>query len=151
MSDAPPGPSPPRVPRLVIDTNQFVGLLFRPSAPGPRTLWERWGAGDLRVCVSAEVLREVRGTLRRLPVATDRKDEILARLESPHTADFHDEVPDSGFRCGDPSDDKFLHLTLAAGADALITSDRALLEVQGFPIPILKSGQWLRRNVRNQK
>jgi predicted nucleic acid-binding protein len=54
-------------------------------------------------------------------------------------------VPDSGWRCADPSDDKFLHLALAAGADALVTADRALLEVRDFPLPILKSGQWIAR------
>ncbi len=73
------------------------------------------------------------------------------RLESPETADFLDEVPDSGFRCADPSDDKFLHLALAAGADALVTSDRALLEVPDFPIPIQKSGQWRRENDRSRE
>jgi predicted nucleic acid-binding protein len=97
------------------------------------------------------VLREIRATLGRLPVAAERKARILDRLEDPRETDRVDPVPDSGFRCADPSDDKFLHLTIAAGAEALITSDRALLEVEGFPVPIVKSGQWLREVDRRSK
>ncbi len=138
----------PGVPRLVVDTNLFVGWLFRPSAPGPAEIVARWERGDVRLCVSEPVLREVRATLRRLPASADRKERVLDRLEDPASTDLVPDPPDSGFRCGDPSDDKFLHLAAAASADALVTSDRALLEVRGFPVPILKSGQWLRRDGR---
>ena len=138
-------------PRIVVDTNLFVGLIFRPHAAGPRGIWDRWGEGEVRLCVSEPVLREIRATLGRLPVAADRKSRILDRLEDPATVERIDPVPDSGFRCADPADDKFLHLAIAAGADALITSDRALLGVEGFPVPILKSGQWLRGDSRRSE
>lgn len=131
--------------RVVVDTNLFVGWLFHPSAPGPGTVMDRWRGGEIRLCVSAEVLQEVSATLGRLPVSAARKDEILDRLTDPEHSEAIESPPDSGFRCADPADDKFLHLALAANADALITSDRALLEVAGFPIPIEKSGQWVRR------
>ena len=40
-------------------------------------------------------------------------------------------------------------LALAAGADALLTSDRALLAVEDFPVRVCKSGQWLRESGRS--
>ena len=131
--------------RIVIDTNLLVAAVFRPSARGPAGVLERWRDGRLTVCVSAPVLREMRATLGRLPVGADRRDPLLDLLDDPHRTERLDPVPDSGWRCADPSDDKFLHLALAAGADALVTADRALLEVRDFPLPILKSGQWLVR------
>ncbi len=151
LSDSGPPDSPRDTLRLVIDTNLFVGLLFRPNAAGPRGVWDLWTDGEVRVCVSDAVLREVRATLGRLPVAPTRREAILRRLEDPARAELIPDPPDSGFRCADPSDDKFLHLALAAGADALITSDRALLEVEDFPVPIAKSGQWLRSAGRRSR
>lgn len=127
-----------------MDTNLWVAWLFRPQAPGPATVMERWRAGSVRLCVSRDVLSEVRSTLERLPVAAARKAEILDRLQDPAATDTFESPPDSGFRTADPSDDKFLHLALAAAADAILTSDRALLEVADFPVPIVKSGQWVR-------
>jgi putative PIN family toxin of toxin-antitoxin system len=139
------------IPRLVVDTNLFVGLLFRPESPGPRGIWEAVLSGRARLVLSPPVLRELRATFRRLPVESARKREILDRLEDPSLVECREAVEDSGFRCADPEDDKFLHLALAADADALVTSDRALLAVEGFPVPILKSGQWLRRHGREQE
>lgn len=134
--------------RIVVDTNLLVALVFRPRAPGPAGVVERWRDGRVRVCVSPPVLREMRATLGRLPASADRKAALLDLLEDPERTDRLEPVPDSGWRCADPADDKFLHLALAAGADALLTSDRALLDVRDFPVPILKSGQWLRTDGR---
>ncbi|NNE42908.1 MAG: putative toxin-antitoxin system toxin component, PIN family [Gemmatimonadetes bacterium] len=137
-----------RVPRLVLDTNLFVGWIFRPQAPAPARILRDWSAGRLRVCTSPAVLREVRATLGRLPATALRRDVIFELLENPDVTEVLEEVADSGWRCADPEDDKFLHLALAAEADALLTSDRALLAVHDFPVPVLKSGQWLRESRR---
>ena len=135
-------------PRLVVDTNLFVAWLFRPQARGPAAVIDQWRRGGVRLCVSRDVLSEVRATLRRLPVLAERKAEILERLTDPVATQYLEFPEDSGFRTRDPDDDKFLHLALAAGADALLTSDRALLEVEKFPVPIVKSGQWVRSHGR---
>ena len=137
-------PGPGSVPRIVIDTNLLVGHLFRPQASGPAGVLAAWRAGDLLVCTSEPVVREMRRTLGRLPVDDSRRRELLDLLDDGGRTELVDPVPDSGFRCADASDDKFLHLAIAARADALITSDRALHEVDGFPVPVMKSGQWLR-------
>jgi predicted nucleic acid-binding protein len=90
-------PSEDRVPRLVVDTNLLVGNLFRPSAPGPAGILAGWREGTLRLCVSAEVLREMRATLGRLPVSENRRAEIFDLLEDPRHTDRLDSVADSGF------------------------------------------------------
>lgn len=136
------GASPPS--RIVVDTNLLVALIFRPGAHGPFGVFDLWCDGRARVCVSGPVLGEMRATVGRLPVSAGRKARVLDPLTDPTRSEWIDPVPDSGWRCADPEDDKFLHLALAARADALLTSDRALLEVPDFPVPILKSGQWLR-------
>jgi putative PIN family toxin of toxin-antitoxin system len=132
----------------VIDTNLLVGHLFRPEAPGPAEILERWRTGRVRVCVSPPVVREIRATLRRLPIPARRKQALFDLLEDPERTEQLDGIPDSGFRCSDVSDEKFLHLAVAADADALITSDRALHAVADFPVPVMKSGQWVRSQDR---
>ncbi len=132
------------VPVLVADTNLLVAWLFRPSASGPAAVIDGWRRSELRLCVSDAVLSEIRATLSRLPVRPAQKAMLLERLVDPEFTNHVAAPPSSGFQCADPTDDKFLHLAAAAGADALITSDRALLEVDGFPVPIMKSGQWVR-------
>ncbi len=133
-----------KVPLVVVDTNLLVGLLFDPRARGPAAILAEWKEGRLRVCVSPAVVREIEGTFRRLPVAERRKREVLALLKDPDRTERIDAIEDTGFRCTDPADDKFLHLAVAAKADALLTSDRALLEVEDLPVPVLKAGQWLK-------
>lgn len=135
-------------PRLVVDTNLLVAWLWRPGSPGPAAILEAWRRREILLCVSDAVLAEIRATLRRLPVPGAGKDEILDRLTDPEFTNHVAEPPDSGFRTSDPTDDKFLHLALAADADALVTSDRALLAVRDFPVPIVKSGEWARRTGR---
>ena len=136
------------VPIVVVDTNLFVGHLFHPRAPGPAALLAAWRAGEIRVCVSPAVVREIESTIGRLPVAESRKRELLDLIGDPARTERIDEVADSGFRCADREDDKFLHLAVAAEADALLTSDRALLEVSDFPVPVMKAGQWMRTRRR---
>jgi putative PIN family toxin of toxin-antitoxin system len=144
-------PTEGRPARLVLDTNLLVARIFRPSAPGPGRILDLWDAGEVQACVSPAVLREMEATLGRLPDRSGRRDDILERLRNPSRTPVFEEVPDSGWRCGDTSDDKFLHLALAADADAIVTSDRALLGVRDFPVPILKSDQWLRRADRRKE
>ena len=103
-----------RPPRLVVDTNLLVGHLFRPQAGGLARVVDLWRRGEVRACVSAAVLREVRATLRRIPVDAGRRQELLDLLADPDRTELHEEVADSGFRCADPADDKFLHLAVGA-------------------------------------
>jgi putative PIN family toxin of toxin-antitoxin system len=132
------------VPLVVVDTNLLVALLFDPRARAPAALLAEWKQWRLRFCVSPAVVREIEATFRRLPVPEPRKREVLALLEDPVRTERIDAIEDTGFRCADPADDKFLHLAVAAKADALLTSDRALLQVEDLPVPVLKAGQWLK-------
>jgi putative PIN family toxin of toxin-antitoxin system len=137
-----------KVPRVVVDTNLLVGLLFHPGARGPAAILADWKDGRLRVCVSPAVVQEIEATFRRLPVPERRKREVLSLLEDPARTERLESVADTGWRCADPTDDKFLHLAVAANADALLTSDRALLQVEDLPVPVLKAGQWLKSRTR---
>ena len=48
--------------------------------------------------------------------------------------------------CRDPDDDKIIETALLGEADALVTGDRDLLEVSGFPaVPILSPAAFLER------
>jgi predicted nucleic acid-binding protein len=47
-------------------------------------------------------------------------------------------------RCGDPDDLPFLHLAVVGKADALVSGDKDLLDLDGqFICPILTTGAWL--------
>ena len=132
--------------RLVLDTNVFLSaLVFHVGSPA----WLRraWQSGTVRPLASrdttAELIRVLHYPKCRLTRGEreDLLDDYLPRCETiPVPASI--EVPE----CRDPFDRPFLELTLAAGADALLTGDKDLLELAGgFPVPILAPAAFRRR------
>ena len=132
--------------RLVLDTNVLLSaLVFHVGSPA----WLRhaWRSGTVRPLASrdttAELIRVLHYPKFRLTRGEreDLLDDYLPRCETvPVPASI--EVPE----CRDPFDRPFLELALAAGADALLTGDKDLLELAGcFPVPILAPAAFRRR------
>ena len=132
--------------RLVLDTNVLLSaLVFHVGS----LAWLRhaWQSGTVRPLAScdttAELIRVLHYPKFRLTRGEreDLLDDYLPQCETV-LVPASIEVPE----CRDPFDRPFLELALAAGADALLTGDKDLLELAGsFPIPILAPAAFRRR------
>lgn len=132
--------SAPKPPRVVLDTNVLVSaLLFRRGELA--WLRERWQIAMVAPLASQESVDELVRVLGYPKFRLQREDiEQLLGLYLPYAElvltdpGGHPSAP----RCRDPDDQKFLELAFRARADALVTGDRALLDLAGAtPFPIL--------------
>jgi len=123
--------------RVVLDTNVLVSaLLFGGSLDA---LIGRWKSGELIPLFSRATFAEFRRVLAypRFGLTGPEinaliEEEILAWCEVVETGEEIRGV------CRDPGDDIFLSCAVAAGADAIVSGDRDLLDLGAFRgIPIL--------------
>lgn len=125
-------------PRVVLDTNVLLSALLFHARP-LKWLRHAWQTGTVRPLASRDTTAELVRVLHypKFRLTRDEREDLLAdylqwcetvRVANPI------EVPD----CRDPLDRPFLELTVAAGADALITGDKDLLVLaEVFQVPIL--------------
>ncbi len=136
--------------RLVLDTNVVLAaLVFRSGRLG----WLRHAWRSLHVCplINRHSTRELIQVLDypKFRLATDEQtdlvEEYLPWCEAVPDPEQPPEVPE----CRDPSDQPFLQLALTGPADALVTGDADLLELQQqFIVPIVSARElkeWLHR------
>jgi len=118
---------------VVLDTNVAVSALLFPFG---RLNWLRqaWKAGTLVPALDAACADELIRVLaypRFQPSESDISEllgDYLPWTEVVESVSYlKDELP----ACRDAADQKFLELAAAAGADALVTGDAALLELAG--------------------
>lgn len=132
---------PPDRPRIVIDTNVLLDLLFwrDPSAEPLRRALE---AGAVAAVFDDEALKEAAEVLGRPKFLAGDDEAVFELLEA--WARNAQRVPEEAVaassktltvRCRDPLDQKFLVLAAAAGASWLATKDKLLF----------KAGKKLRR------
>lgn len=117
--------------------------LIAPAGPSAQILGY-WFAGEIEVVSCPRWLAELAGVLGREKFARYGIDapRALAVLAGASLA-----RPDPGHvpaRCADPDDDYLLALGLEADADALVSGDRHLLEVEPPP-PVLSPRAFLDR------
>jgi uncharacterized protein len=120
-------------PRAVFDCMVFLQGAARPAGPA-RACFRLVDEDRVRLCLSAEILAEVRDVLTR--PKTQRKfpllspewvESFLQNAESK--AVVLTEVPRSFTLERDPKDEPYLNLALAAGAHYLVSRDKDLLDL----------------------
>jgi len=121
--------------RLVLDTNIWLDwLVFEDT--GVAHIRQLQGAGHVELCIDAACEAELKDVLSRrfarksldaqgqaAALATCRRLTTRVDVQLPQAERAR--LP----LCRDPDDQKLLELALAAGADYLITKDRALLDL----------------------
>ena len=132
-------------PLLVLDTNLLVGAAYAPRSASAGLLAGVRG-GELRWAVGPAVFAEYRFVV---PRAVRRAGGVALILETLRHAEpaFPGAAVVAAARgvSGDPDDDKFLALAAAAGADALLSNDRHLLDVGDYAgVPVMRPGDWAR-------
>ena len=130
--------------RLVVDTNVVLsGLLFPGSIPS-RALYKAKGSVVLATDVMRQELAEVmeRSRFDRYVERQIRQRLVEEYLRATVTV----EVSFSIRACRDPKDDKFLEAAVHGRADAIVTGDRDLLDLNPFRgIAILTPAEYLER------
>ena len=129
------------VTRLVLDTNVWLDwLVFEEPTLAP--LRVALAAGRVEIVMDeaceAELARVLAYDLGKHTIGAEAQAGCIARCRKMakrvgalQTAASANKLP----RCGDPDDQKFLELALAAKADVLVTKDRALLDLALRKLP----------------
>ena len=131
--------------RLVLDTQVWLDWLVFDD-PGIRRLRNAVHLGRATIYLDAELARVLAYDLGRHSIPAAAQAAALAqarrlaqRIEGGLSAPERASLP----QCRDPDDQKFIEAAVAARADALVTKDRALLELnrrrtRALPFRILK-------------
>lgn len=135
--------------RVVLDTNVLVSsLLFTGLS---NRLVELWQSGGVEILASGEIVQEYTRVLAypKFKLGAEQslgllRDEVLPFLCAVKVVTVLPIIKEG------PSDDKFLACALAGKADAIISGDKHLLDLEGYRgIPILNVRSFLeRRSVR---
>jgi putative PIN family toxin of toxin-antitoxin system len=117
--------------KLVLDTNVVIDWLVFDDA-FLASFREQVRQRAIQVITHAPALNELRRVLGYpiLKLSAERQASVLeqyAALASPFEGDS--ELPPGFPRCRDSDDDPFLHLAWRAGADALVSRDKAVLKL----------------------
>jgi uncharacterized protein len=117
--------------RLVLDTNVLVSAALRNGSLPHRTLLK--ARMEARLLASHETLAEFRSVLLRDKF--DRNvDRVLREglLQEYARLCTHVPIPIAIRACCDPKDDKFLEVAVHGQADAIVTGDQDLLDLNPF-------------------
>lgn len=131
--------------RVVLDTGVVLSALLFPEGR-LRWLLDAWRSQRLVPHVSTETAAELIRALAYPKFGLDEGEiQILLGDYLPH-AEVVDTIAAENLvdlpRCRDPDDQIFLALTATARADALVTGDRALLELASrAPFQILTAAE----------
>jgi len=121
--------------RLVLDTQVWLDWLVFDD-PGVAPIRNAHGLKRAEIFIDAvceaELERVLAYRLGRQTLDANKQKDVLAQCRRlSHRIEVT--LPQTGRaglpRCSDPDDQKFLEAALAAGADFLITKDRALLQL----------------------
>jgi putative PIN family toxin of toxin-antitoxin system len=123
--------SPPRPPRVVLDTNIFISAVLFSGRMGQ--LVKLWQEGRILVLMSPEVLKEYVKVLA-YPKFKLAKQEIKSVIEQELLPFVEPVKVSKAVRviAQDPSDDKFFSLALGGKSDFIISGDKHLLGLKEF-------------------
>lgn len=132
------------MPRAVVDVNVLVSALLQPEAT-PARLMREWLSGAFELVSSAQLVAELLrvsarpGLARRIDASA--VESLVATLQA--NAIVVDDPPAQRVVPSDPKDDYLVGLARSAGAHAIVTGDRHLLDVDGLAPPALTPAAFL--------
>ena len=126
---------------VVIDTNVFISSFF---GGNPRAIIDLWKNRKVTLCLSKEILDEYVDVLKRLDLDSKLVKELLSFFAGGRNILFSVSTPDLSVVREDPDDDKFINCAVALKAEAVITGDKALLNIREYSgIKIVTPRQFL--------
>ena len=129
--------------KVVIDTNIFVSSFF---GGNPRKIIDLWKNGKINLCLSKDILDEYIRVLRGIGLKEEEEiEELLSLFAKSFNILFTAKTLEIKAVQDDPEDDKFIECAVALKAEAIITGDRDLLELEEYKgIKIITPRQFLR-------
>jgi uncharacterized protein len=124
-------------PSTVFDCMVFLQGAGRPAGPA-RACFRLVDDDRITLCLSAEILAEVRDvltrpkTLRKFPLLSPEWVETFLQSAGSKAVVFAD-VPKAFTLERDPKDEPYLNLAVAAGARYLVSRDKDLLDLMNDP------------------
>lgn len=120
--------------KVVLDTNVIISALFWEGKPAD--VMRRVEAGEVEMCLSAEILEEVEWVLVRdkLKVPLKRSGQRVEKIVNKVYSMAHIVNPRVKVNRikTDPEDNKFLECALECKADYIVSGDRHLLDLGEF-------------------
>jgi putative PIN family toxin of toxin-antitoxin system len=131
--------------RIVIDTNVYVSRALRVASVPGRAVDRAWLEAE--TLLSTATWTELQIVLNRAKFAPFlRREDVESFLAQVWELAQHIPDPARIRACRDPRDDKFLEVAVHGRADAIITGDRDLLDLNPFRgIAILTPAEYLER------
>jgi putative PIN family toxin of toxin-antitoxin system len=136
--------------RVVADPGVLVsGVLTRVGPPAE--ILDRWRAGEFDLVVSPKLLGELedvllRPTFRSAISELDARDYVDGLAAEAVLVPDPDEVPAV---TRDPDDDYLVALAVAADADAIVSGDTHLTELENPRMPVVKPRGFVERLKRS--
>jgi uncharacterized protein len=117
--------------KAVLDSNVVLSGFFFGGIPG--VILKGWHAGRFRLALSPAILAEYREagvTLEARYGGCEFEAFAALLVLNAQFVDAPEHLDEPV--CADADDDKFLACALAAGADVIVSGDKALLEASGW-------------------
>jgi putative PIN family toxin of toxin-antitoxin system len=116
--------------KVVVDTNVFVSSFF---GGNPRKIIDLWKTGAISLCLSREIIDEYVEVLERMGLENEQGlGELLDLFARGLHAVFTAQPPTLHVIDKDPDDNKFIECAVALKAAAVISGDKAVLEVKNY-------------------
>jgi uncharacterized protein len=131
--------------RIVFDPGVIISALISVEGAAAEAL-DRWREGDFDLVVSPALLEELQRVLLRRKFRSYVTEEDVGQYVAALAKDglvMSDPVPSVEPLTEDPADDYLVSLARAAGADALVSGDAHLTDLDAPDPPVLTPRQFL--------
>jgi uncharacterized protein len=131
--------------RIVFDPGVIISALISVEGAAAEAL-DRWREGDFDLVVSPALLEELQRVILRRKFRSYVTEEDVGQYVAALAKDglvMSDPVPSVEPLTEDPADDYLVSLARAAGADALVSGDAHLTDLDAPDPPVLTPRQFL--------
>jgi putative PIN family toxin of toxin-antitoxin system len=116
--------------KVVIDTNVFISSFF---GGNPKKIIDLWKKGEIKLCLSREIVDEYVEVLRRLGLQNENElQELLNIFSEGHNIIFSATTPSLKIIEQDPDDNMFIECAVALGCSHIISGDKHLQQVKNY-------------------
>lgn len=116
--------------RVVVDTNVFISSFF---GGNPKEIINLWKKGEIRLCVSKDIINEYVEVLKRLGLNDEKElQELLKIFAEGHNIIFAASTPSLEIVVQDPKDNMFIECAVALGCSHIISGDKHLKSIENY-------------------
>ena len=115
---------------IVVDTNIFVSSFF---GGNPKKVIDLWKNGEVRICVSNEIIDEYLEVLEKMGLRdSEKKKQLLSLFRRSHFLIYCSKTEKISVVENDPDDNKFIECAVALNAGIIVSGDSDLLDLKKY-------------------